>query len=96
MTEVDVEFKYEEINNNNCIISKMVAKMAATNLILMYLSSAFRYKDEWSVYSYKVKDVEFNYKEINKNNYIISKMVAINGGQDGRQKSDFSVSQLSL
>ena len=35
----DVEFNYEEINNNNCIISKMAAKMAAGNLILMYLSS---------------------------------------------------------
>ena len=33
----DVEFKYVEINNNNCIISKMAAKMAAENLNIMYL-----------------------------------------------------------
>ena len=40
-----VQFKCEEINNNNCIISKMAARMAAENPILVYLSSAFRYKD---------------------------------------------------
>ena len=34
----DVEFKYVEINNDNCIISKMAAKMAAENLNIMYLS----------------------------------------------------------
>ena len=60
----DVQFKYKEISNNNCIISKMVAKMAAENLILMFLSSAFRYKNKWSVYSFEVKDVEFRYVEI--------------------------------
>ena len=37
--------QYEEINNNNCIIFKMATKMAAENQILVYLSSAFRYKD---------------------------------------------------
>ena len=48
----DVELKYVDIKNNRCMISKMATKMAATNLILMYLSFAFRYKDKWSVYSY--------------------------------------------
>ena len=33
----DVEFRYVKINNNNCIISKMAAKMAAENLNIMYL-----------------------------------------------------------
>ena len=33
----DVEFKYVEINNNNCIISKMAAKMAAKNLYVFLL-----------------------------------------------------------
>ena len=41
----DVQFKYENIINNSCIISKMVVKMAAGNRILVYLSSAFKYKD---------------------------------------------------
>ena len=72
----DVEFKYEKINNNNCIIFKMAAKMAAKNLILMYLSYAFRYKDKWSVYSYEVKDVELKYVKINNNRCIISKIAA--------------------
>ena len=31
----DVQFKYKEISNSNCIISKMAAKMSAENLILM-------------------------------------------------------------
>ena len=66
----------KEISNNNCIISKMAAKMAAENLILMYLRSAFRYKDKWSVYSYEVKDVELKYVEINNNRCIISKIAA--------------------
>ena len=39
----------------------MAAKMAAENLNLMYLSSAFRYTDKWSVDSYEIKDVEFKY-----------------------------------
>ena len=51
----------------------MAAKMAAKNLILMYLSSAFTNKNKWIVYSYEVKDVQFKYDEIN-NNCIISKM----------------------
>ena len=33
----DVEFKYVEINNNNCIIFKMAAKMAAKNLYVFLL-----------------------------------------------------------
>ena len=33
-------------NNNNYIISKMAAKMAAKNLILLYLSYDCRYKDD--------------------------------------------------
>ena len=37
----------------------MAANMAAKILNRMYLSSRFRYKDKWSVYSYKVKDVAF-------------------------------------
>ena len=49
----DVEIKYVENNNNSCIFSKMAAKMAAENLILMYLSSAFEHKNEWSVDSHK-------------------------------------------
>ena len=36
----------------------MAAKMAAEILDLMYLSSAFRYNDKWSVDSYEIKDVE--------------------------------------
>ena len=51
-----VEYENVEINNNSDIFSKMAAKMAAENLNLMYLSSAFRYKDDFSVYSYKVKN----------------------------------------
>ena len=41
----------------------MAAKMAAKNQNLMYLSSAFRYKGECSVYLYKLKDLEFNYEK---------------------------------
>ena len=37
-----VEYEYVEINNISCIFSKMAAKMAAENLNLMYLSSAFQ------------------------------------------------------
>ena len=61
----------------------MVAKMAAENLTLMYLSSAFRYKDKWSVYSYEAKDVQLKiftnqywqlhifqvFSDVNKENY---------------------------
>ena len=54
----------------------MAAKMAATNLILMYLNFAFRYKDKWSGYSYEVKDVELKYVEINNKRCIISKIAA--------------------
>ena len=45
-----IEYEYVGINNIRCIFSKMAAKMAAENFNLMYLSSAFRYKDECSVY----------------------------------------------
>ena len=33
----DVEFKYVQINNNNCIISQMAAKMVAKNLYIFLL-----------------------------------------------------------
>ena len=54
----------------------MAAKMAAKNLILMYISFAFRYKDKWCVYSYAVNNVKFKYEEISNNNCIIYKMAA--------------------
>ena len=54
----------------------MAAKMAAENLNLLYLSSAFRYKDKYSVDSYEMRDVEFYYVEINNNSCIFSKMAA--------------------
>ena len=72
----DVEINYVENNNNSCIFSKMAAKMAAENLILMYLSSAFRYKNEWSVDSYEIKNVEIKYVENKNNSCIFSKMAA--------------------
>ena len=50
--------------------------MAAEILDLMYLSSAFRYKDKYSVDSYQIKDVEFNYVEINNISCIFFKMAA--------------------
>ena len=50
--------------------------MAAENLNLMYLSSAFRYTDKWSVDSYEIKDVELKYVEINNNSIIFFKMAA--------------------
>ena len=53
----------------------MVAKMPAGNLDL-YLSSAFRYRDKWSVDSYEVNDVEFRFVEINNNSCIFFKMAA--------------------
>ena len=40
----DVEVKYSKVNNTSCITSKIATKMAAKNLNLMYLNSAFRYK----------------------------------------------------
>ena len=42
----------------------------------MYLSSASRYKDEWSIDSYEIKDVEIKYVENNNNSCIFSKMAA--------------------
>ena len=88
----DVEIKYVENNNNSCIFSKMAAKMAAENLNLMYLSSAFRYKNEWSVDSYEIKDIEIKYVENNDQQLHIFQ----DGGQDGRQKSESNVSQLDI
>ena len=70
----------------------MAAKMAAEILDLMYLSSAFRYKDEWSVDSNEIKDVEIKHVENNNNSCIFIQ----DGGQDGRWKSEFNVSQLSF
>ena len=76
----DVEIKYVENNNNNnsCIFSKMAAKMTAENQNLMYLSSAFRYNDEWSVDSYEIKNIEIKYVENNNNSCIFSKMAVEN------------------
>ena len=54
----------------------MAAKMAAEILYLMYLSSAFRYKNEWSVDSYKIKNIEIKYVKNNNNSCIFSKMAA--------------------
>ena len=62
-----MEIKYVENNNISCIFSKMAAKMAAENLNLMYISSAFEYKDEWSVDWYEIKNVDIKYVENNKN-----------------------------
>ena len=72
----NVEIKYVENNNNSCIFSKMAAKMAAENLNLMYLSSAFRYKNEWSVDSYEIKNLEIKYVGNNNNSCIFFKMAA--------------------
>ena len=54
----------------------MAANMAAEILIRMYLSSPSRYKNKWSVHSYEVKNVEFEYVKINNNSCIFSKMAA--------------------
>ena len=63
----------------------MVVKMAAKILDLMYLSSAFRYNDEWSVDSYKIKDVEIKYVENNNNSCIFSKMAAKMAAENFKQ-----------
>ena len=81
----DVEIKYVENNNNSCIFSKMAAKMAAENFKQMYLSSAFRYNDEWSVDSYEIKDVEVKYVENNNNSCIFSKMAAKMAAENFKQ-----------
>ena len=54
----------------------MAAKMTAKILDLMYLSSAFRYNDEWSVDSYDIKNVEIKYIENKNKSCIFSKMAA--------------------
>ena len=41
----NVVSKYVEIHNNNCIISKMAANMAAQNLDFVYLCSAIECKE---------------------------------------------------
>ena len=51
--------------------------MAVDNLNLfnlMYLSSAFRYNDKYSVDSYEIMDVEFKYVEIHNNSGMLFKM----------------------
>ena len=70
-------------SNNSWLFSKMVAKMAAENMNLIYISSASRYKDRWSVQSYEVDDEEFGHVEINNDNCSFCKMVGI-GGRDSR------------
>ena len=72
----NVEIKYVENNSNSCIFSKIAAKMAAKNLNLMYLSSAFRYKNEWSDDSYEIKNVEIKYVRNTNNSCIFYKMAA--------------------
>ena len=54
----------------------MAAKMAAENLNLMYLSSAFRYKNNWSVDWYEIKNEEIKCVENNNNSCIFFKMAA--------------------
>ena len=54
----------------------MAANMSVEILNRIYLSSDFRYKVKWIADSNEVKNVEFNYVEINNNKCIISKMAA--------------------
>ena len=54
----------------------MAANMAAKNLVLMYLSSAFRYKNKWSVHSYEIENVKIKYVRNKNNSCIFSKMAA--------------------
>ena len=54
----------------------MALNMAAEIQNLMYLSSPFKYRDKYSVDSYKVKVVEYEYVEINNISCIFSKMAA--------------------
>ena len=63
----------------------MAAKMAAEILDLMYLSSAFRYKNEWSVDSYEIKHAEIKYVENNNNSCIFSKMAAKMAAENVKQ-----------
>ena len=58
----------------------------------MYFSSPFKYRDNYSVDSYKVKVIEYEYVEINN----ISCICFQDGGQDGRQKLESDVSQLCV
>ena len=61
------EIDYLKLKNSNCIFSKMAAKMVAGNMNLMYLTSAFRYKDRWRVQSYEVDNEQFSHVGINNN-----------------------------
>ena len=54
----------------------MAANMAAEIPNRMYLSYPFEYRDKWSVDSYKVKVVEYEYVKINNISCIFSKMAA--------------------
>ena len=45
----EIVSNYVEIHNKNCIISKMAANMAAKYLNLVYLCSAIRCREKWSV-----------------------------------------------
>ena len=54
----------------------MAANMAADIPNQMYLSYPFKYRDKWSVDSYKVKVVEYEYVKINNISCIFSKMAA--------------------
>jgi hypothetical protein len=56
----------------------MAAKMAAENMNLIYLSSAFRYTktNEVSSHKYEVDDKEFGHVKINNNSCLFCKMVA--------------------
>ena len=56
--------------------SKMAANMAAEIPNRMYLSSPFKYRHKWSVDSYEVKVVEYEYVKINNISCIFSKMAA--------------------
>ena len=69
-----VAYEYVEINNISCIFSKMAAKMAAKMLNLMYLSSSFNYRNKWSVVSYEVKVLEYEYVGNNNNTCKFFKM----------------------
>ena len=54
----------------------MAANMAAKIPKRMYLRSPFKYRHKWSVDSYKVKVVEYEYVKINNISCIFSKMAA--------------------
>ena len=57
-----VEYKCVEINNSSDIFPKMATEMAAENLILMFLSSAFRLNKLRSL-TFAKNNIEKNVKE---------------------------------